>query len=57
MLSSSEIIDEDIKCLKDLNCKLLLEIAAETSSKLSKKQEHLQQCKWSDGESNTDTDF
>jgi hypothetical protein len=57
MLTSSEIIDEDIKCLNDLNYKLLLEIAAETTSKLSEKQEHLQQCKWTDGESNTDTDF
>ena len=43
--------------LKDNNSKLLLEIAAETTSKLSEKQEHLQQCKWTDGESNTDTDF
>jgi hypothetical protein len=52
--TSSEIIDEDIKYLKDedLNYKLLLEIAAETTSKLSEKQEHLQQCKWTDGESN-----
>jgi hypothetical protein len=57
MATSSEIIDEDIKCLIDLNCKLLLEIAAETTSKLTKKQEQLQQCKWTDGESNTDTEF
>lgn len=57
MSTSSEIIDEDIKCLKDLNYKLLLEIAAKTTYKLSEKQEHLQQCKWTDGESNTDTDF
>ena len=35
MSTSSEIIDEDIKCLKDLNYKLLLEIAAETTRKLS----------------------
>ena len=52
-----EIVDEDIKCLIDLNCKLLLEIAAETTSKLTEKQEQLKQCKWSDGESNTDTEF
>jgi hypothetical protein len=57
MATSSEIFDEDIKCLIDLNCKLLLEIAAETTSKLNKKQEQLQQCKWTDGESNTDTEF
>lgn len=55
--TTSEIIDEDIKYLKDLNYKLLLEIAAKTSSNLSEKQEELQQCKWADGESNTDTDF
>jgi hypothetical protein len=57
MSTSSEIIDEDIKCLNDVNDKLLLEIAAETTRKLSEKQEQLQQCKWTDGESNTDTDF
>ena len=54
---ATETFDEDINCLKDLNCKLLLEIAAETSNKLSEKQEQLQQCKWTDGESNTDSDF
>ena len=57
MSTSSEIIDDDIKCLKYLNYKLLLEISAKTTSKLSEKQEQLQQCKWTDGESNTDTDF
>ena len=57
MSTSSEIIEADIKYLKDLICELLLEIAAETTSKLSEKQEQLQQCKWTDGESNTDTDF
>ena len=57
MTTLSEIIDEDIKCLKDLNYKLLLEIAAETTGKLSEKQDQLQKCKWTDGESNTDTDF
>ena len=53
----SEIFDEDIKCLTDLNDKLLLEIAAEITNKLNEKQEQLKQCKWTDGESNTDTDF
>jgi hypothetical protein len=57
MSVSIGIIDEDIKYLKDFNYKLLLEIAAKTTSKLSEKQEDLQQCKWADGESNTDTDF
>ena len=54
---SSEINNKDIKYLKDFNYKLLLEIAAETTSILSEKQEQLRQCKWTDGESNTDTDF
>lgn len=57
MATSTELFDEDIKCLNDLNCRLLLEIAAITAGKLSEKQEQLQQCKWIDGESNTDTDF
>ena len=57
MSATSEIFDEDIKCLKELNDKLLLEIAAEITNKLTEKQEQLKQCKWTDGESNTDTDF
>lgn len=57
MSISIEKNDEDITYLKDLNCKLLIEIAEKTTSKLSEKQEQLQQCKWTDGESNTDTDF
>jgi len=57
MTTSSEIFDEDIQCIIDLNYKLLLEIAAETTRNLTEKQEQLQQCKWTDGESNTDTDF
>lgn len=57
MSTSIEINDEDIKCLKELNCKLLLEVAAETASELSEKQEQLHQCKWTNGESNTDTDY
>ena len=35
---TSSILDEDIKCLTDLNNKLLLEIAAEIANKLSEKQ-------------------
>lgn len=50
-------IDEDIKYLINLNCKILLVIAAETTRKLTETQEQLKQCKWTDGESNTDTDF
>lgn len=48
---------EDINYLIHSNCQLMLEIAAETTSKLTVKQEQLKQCKWTDGESNTDTDF
>jgi hypothetical protein len=57
MATSNKIFDEDIMCLIDLNDKILLEIAAVTASKLTEKQEQLQQCKWNNGESNTDTDF
>jgi len=59
MATSSKLFHEDIEYLKDLNFnyKLLLEIAAETVNKLTEKQEQLKQCKWTDGESNTDTDF
>jgi predicted 2-oxoglutarate/Fe(II)-dependent dioxygenase YbiX len=57
MATSSEIFDEDIKFLKDSNDNLLLEIAAVITNKLTEKQEQLKQCKWTDGESNTDTDF
>jgi hypothetical protein len=53
----AEKSEDECKYLKDNNLKLLLEIAAETTSILSGKQEHLQQCKWTDGESNTDTEF
>jgi len=56
-IDKTKIIDEDIKCFKDLSNKLLLEIAAKTTSKLSEKQEELRKCKWIDGESNTDTEF
>jgi hypothetical protein len=57
MATSSEIFDEDIKSLIQLNCKIMLEIAAGTTSKLIEKQAELHLCKWTDGESNTDTDF
>jgi len=46
---------EDIKYI-DSN-EILLELAVETTHILIEKQEQLQQCKWTDGESNTDTDF
>lgn len=39
-----------------MDCKLL-ELAFETTSLLNTKGEELRQCKWTDGESNTDTDF
>lgn len=51
MAASSETVGEVI------DGKLLLEITSETTSILSEKQEQLRQCKWTDGESNTDTDF
>lgn len=54
MTTISEIFDEDIKYI---NNKLLLEIAAEITNKLTDKQEELKMCKWTDGEANTDTDF
>ena len=40
-----------------VNGKLLLELAFKTTALLNTKREELQQCKWTDGESNTDTDF
>jgi len=36
---------------------IVLWIAALTCEKINEKQEELKQCKWTDGESNTDTDF
>jgi hypothetical protein len=57
MATTSEIFDEDIKYLTHINYKILLEIAAEITNKLTEKQEQLKMCKWTDGESNTDTDF
>jgi hypothetical protein len=57
MAATCEIIDEDIKYLKDITYKLLLEIAAEITNKLTDKQDELKRCKWTDGETNTDTDF
>jgi hypothetical protein len=41
----------------EINGKLLLELAFETTTLLNTKKEQLEQCKWTDGESNTDTDF
>jgi hypothetical protein len=49
--------DEDIAYLIQFNYKILLTLASEITNKLNEKQEELQQCKWTDGESNTDTDF
>lgn len=57
MAISNEIFDDDIKSFTELNDRLLLEIAAEISNKLTEKQAQLELCKWTDGESNTDTDF
>lgn len=52
-----EPVDKDIERLNSLNGQLLIEIAAETTSRLNENQLLLSQCKWTDGESNTDTDF
>jgi len=57
MATSSEIFDEDIEYLLKNNGQLLLELAGLTTSILNEKQKDLQQCKWTDGESNLDTDF
>jgi hypothetical protein len=57
MATSTEIFDDNIIFIRHNICEILLEIAAETTNKISENQEQLQQCKWSDGESNTDTDF
>ena len=54
---TTTINDEDIAYLVQFNYKILLTLAAEITNKLNDKQEELQQCKWMDGESNTDTDF
>ncbi len=47
----------DVNYLLEFNGKLLLELAFETTSLLNTKKKELHQCKWTDGESNTDTDF
>jgi hypothetical protein len=60
MATSSEMFDEDIIKIfiePELNGKIMLEIAAEVVFDLTENQEQLKQCKWTDGESNTDTDF
>ena len=56
-MSSTKVIEQDIQYLIEFNNKILLEVAALTATLLNEKQDKLQQCKWSDGESNTDTDF
>ena len=56
-MSSTKVIEQDIQYLIEFNNKILLEVAALTTALLNEKQELLRQCKWSDGESNTDTDF
>lgn len=43
--------------LLDHNGDILLALAAFTTDELNKNQERLQQCKWTDGESNPDTGF
>ena len=53
----SKVLIGDILCNEQLNYKILMQIAALTTFRLNESQEQLQQCKWSDGESNTDTDF
>ena len=57
MATSSEIFDEDIEYLLKNNGQLLLELAGLTTTILNDKQSQLQQCKWTEGESNLDTDF
>lgn len=47
----------DVDYLRKFNELLLLEIAAKIANQLSVKQEELKQCQWTNGESNTDTDF
>ena len=57
MASFDKSIDEDIEYLIKNNGQLLLELAGLTTTILNEKQKDLQQCKWTDGESNTDTGF
>ena len=42
---------------ESINNEILLEVAVETTRLLNMTQHLLQNCRWSDGESNTDTDF
>lgn len=42
---------------KTINSKVLYDLAKNTSKIIESNQIGLQQCKWSDGESNTDTDY
>jgi hypothetical protein len=57
MASFDKSIDEDIEYLIKNNGQHLLELAGLTTTILNEKQKDLQQCKWTDGESNTDTGF
>jgi hypothetical protein len=57
MIKIKHKCEEDVEYLNQFNCKILLEIASETTNKLNENQHKLHQCKWTDGESNTDTDF
>jgi hypothetical protein len=52
-----ENMDEEIDFLRKFNSEILLKLAEVITNKLNEKQEQLLQCKWTDGESNTDTDF
>ena len=56
-ISSKKLDENSSTYLIKNNNKILLEIARRTTIILNDKQEELQQCKWTDGESNTDTDF
>ena len=48
---------EGVTYLTENICQILVELSALTTSKLNGNQERLKQCKWTEGEANTDTDF
>ena len=54
---SISIMTEGITYLTENICQILVELSALTTSKLNGNQERLKQCKWTEGEANTDTDF
>ena len=56
-ISSKKLDENSSTYLIKNNNKILLEISRRTTIILNDKQEELQQCKWTDGESNTDTEF